>query len=177
MSFKDLSIEEYNHALGEKKSTPGGGSALAITLSLACSLLLMVINFTLDKKGYEEHQKRMVELKENITRIQEEAFVLADEDSLTFKALMASYKYQDSDLISQRAKECCLVSYKLYLFTEQVESIARELILKGNKNLVADAKIAASLCLSIYPSCKDNIEINISSVKDASFIEQMKSIF
>ena len=94
MSFKDLSIEEYNHALGEKKSTPGGGSALAITLSLACSLLLMVINFTLDKKGYEEHQKRMVELKENITRIQEEAFVLADEDSLTFKALMASYKYQ-----------------------------------------------------------------------------------
>ena len=51
MSFKDLSIEEYNHALGEKKSTPGGGSALAITLSLACSLLLMVINFTLDKKG------------------------------------------------------------------------------------------------------------------------------
>ena len=58
-----------------------------------------------------------IELKENITRIQEEAFVLADEDSLTFKALMASYKYQDSDLISQRAKECCLVSYKLYLFT------------------------------------------------------------
>ena len=111
MSFKDLSIEEYNHALGEKKSTPGGGSALAITLSLACSLLLMVMNFTLDKKGYEEHQKRMVELKENITRIQEEAFV------------------------------------------------------------------AASLCLSIYPGCKDNIEINISSVKDASFIEQMKSIF
>ena len=68
MSFKDLSIEEYNHALGEKKSTPGGGSALAITLSLACSLLLMVINFTLDKKGYEEHQKRIPFLGFNTTK-------------------------------------------------------------------------------------------------------------
>ncbi|MGN1295390.1 MAG: cyclodeaminase/cyclohydrolase family protein [Bacilli bacterium] len=177
MSFKDLSIEEYNRILGEKKSTPGGGSALAITLSLACSLCLMVINFTIDKKGYEDHKERLLILKEKMEQIEEKAFSLADEDSLTFKALMASYKYQDSDLISQRAKECCLVSYNLYLYTEQVEAIARELILKGNKNLISDAKIAASLCISIYPGCKMNIEANMSSIKDSSFIEQMKSIF
>ena len=176
MAFKDLSIEEYNCALSEKKSTPGGGSALAISLSLACSLCLMVINFTIDKKGYEKNQERMISLKEKVEQIKEKAFVLSDEDSLTFKSLMSSYKYQDSDLISERAKECCLVPYKLYLLTEQVETIAQELLIKGNKNLVSDAQIAADMCMSIYRGCKMNIEANLPSIKDVSFIEQMKSI-
>ena len=53
MEYRKLEIEHYNELLSAKKSTPGGGSALAITLSLACSLCNMVINFTMNKKGYE----------------------------------------------------------------------------------------------------------------------------
>jgi formiminotetrahydrofolate cyclodeaminase len=52
MRFEELKITEYNKLVGEKVSTPGGGNVLAMVLANAISLDLMVVNFTIEKKGY-----------------------------------------------------------------------------------------------------------------------------
>ena len=66
MSFQKLTIEEYQLQLESKKSTPSGGSALALILETAASLCLMVCNLTINKKGYEEVRYQIEEYIKNI---------------------------------------------------------------------------------------------------------------
>lgn len=176
MSFQNLSIKEYMSLLSQKRATPGGGSALAITLELSISLCLMVVNFTIDKKGYEKVQNRMKELLITLNEFNNMASSLADEDSISFKELMIAFKTGDKIIISNAAKVTCEVPYRLYLLTEQVEQIAQELMLNGNKNVYPDAKTAQDLCYAIYPGCKANIEANISYILDEEFTNRMKTI-
>ena len=95
MSFQKLKIEEYQELLASKKSTPSGGSALALTLETAASLCLMVCNLTIDKKGYENVHDKIEEYINLIHNIKEEAKFLMDEDSIAFDLLMKAFKNKD----------------------------------------------------------------------------------
>ena len=77
MEYKTLTIEEYNKLLGAKKSVPGGGNTLALVLSFACSLCNMVINFTIDKKGYEHLNEKLKAYQNEIDTILEKSYSLA----------------------------------------------------------------------------------------------------
>ena len=99
MSFQKLSIEEYQALLESKKSTPSGGSALALTLETAASLCLMVCNLTVNKKGYEEIKDKIIEMINEITLIKEEAKKLMDEDSIAFDRLMNAFKEKNGSII------------------------------------------------------------------------------
>ena len=73
MSFQKITVEDYQARLESKKSTPSGGSALALTLETAASLCLMVCNLTVNKKGYENVRKEIIKLTEEILVIKENA--------------------------------------------------------------------------------------------------------
>ena len=47
--FEKMTLQQYNEVLASKEPTPGGGSALAVVGTIACSLVEMAINITLDK--------------------------------------------------------------------------------------------------------------------------------
>lgn len=176
MEYKNRTIGQYNELLAQRKSVPGGGSALAMTLSLACSLCLMVVRFTLDKKGYEPLKEKMEGFEEELNRFREEAYAYADEDSRAFSALMEAFRTGESKRIEEASEKASLVPYRLYLLTERVQVIADELFLIGNKNVVSDAKIASDLCYSIYPGCRLNIEANKKNIRDAEFLNRLNSI-
>ena len=164
MEFKTLSIEEYNKELQAKKSTPGGGSALAITLSIAISLCKMVISFTIDKKGYEEYHDKLVEMDSRLDMYLLKAYKYADLDSSTFRALMEAFKSKDEERIESASIDACMIPFNLFELTQQVHNIADELFQKANKNVISDAKIASDLCYSIYPGCVLNIKANIVNI-------------
>lgn len=176
MGYKDLSIEQYNELLAQKRSVPGGGSALGVALSLACSLCLMVIHFTIEKKGYEHLKEKLSGYEEELKRYREEAYAYADEDSNAFSSLMEAFRSGDESRIEIASKEASLVPYRLYLLTERVQVIADDLFLIGNKNVVSDARIASDLCYSIYPGCRLNIEANKDNIRDQEFLNRLNSI-
>ena len=176
MEYKDLTIKEYNELLQTKKATPGGGSALAITLSTAISLCQMVINFTIEKKGFEDYVPRLKEFKEQLDLYLLKAYKYSDLDSSTFSNLMAAFKEKDSAKIEQASIDASMIPFNLYLLTERVQVIADELFIKGNKNVVSDAKIASLLCYSIYPGCALNIEANIKNIQNPEVINMLKTV-
>lgn len=176
MEYRKLEIEHYNELLSAKKSTPGGGSALAITLSLACSLCNMVINFTMNKKGYEHLTDKLKDYQEKINLYLKNAYQYADLDSKTFSDLMDAYRMQDQEQIEKCSIEASLVPFNLYLLTERVQLIADDLYIIGNKNVVSDAKIASDLCYSIYPGCVLNIKANIKNIHDEETLNLLKTI-
>lgn len=176
MEYKLLSIKEYNEMISAKKSTPGGGSALAIALSLAISLCKMVINFTIDKKGYEELKEKLSQMNTQLDLYLLKSYKYADLDSSTFASLMAAFKSQDENEIEKCSIDASMIPYNLYLLTERVQAIADELFLIGNKNVVSDAKIASDLCYSIYPGCILNIKANIKNIRNQQVINTFKTI-
>ncbi len=177
MAFEDLKVSEYLSLVGNKTSTPGGGSVLGLVLSLACSLDLMVVNFTLDKKGYESVQKEVLDLKEQISQIEKEAQELMNLDSIQFNELMDAYRSKDEERIAYSSILAADVPYKLYILTKRLEEISSRLCVIGNKNVISDSSIAKDLCLSIYPGCVENIKANIKLVKDEEAIARLTSIF
>ena len=52
--FEKMTLQQYNEVLASKEPTPGGGSALAVVGTIACSLVEMAINITLPKTETDE---------------------------------------------------------------------------------------------------------------------------
>lgn len=176
MSFQKYSVEQYQSELGSKKSTPSGGSALALTLETAASLCLMVCNLTVNKKGYEEVREKIISLTEQIDGIKKESQSLMDEDSIAFNALMEAFKNKDQEEIASKAVYSAMVPYRLYVETKKLQHIAEVLIKIGNKNVQSDAIIAKDLCLAIYQGTILNIKANVPYVKDDKVLDTLNSI-
>lgn len=176
MNFEKMTIEEYAGLLASKKSTPGGGSSLALVLINAISLCQMVFNFTKDKGGYEEYRNEVIEINEKLEVLLKEAYYLLNEDSKSFLRLMEAYKSKDEKMIENTSIEACEVPYRLFLATKEVENYASRLAYIGNKNVVSDARIAEDLCKSIYNGCRLNISANIKSIKKEELINKYSSI-
>lgn len=166
MELKSLSIEEYISSVAKKSSVPGGGSVLALTNELAAALLLMVCNFTIDKKGYENSYTRITELIKLVTSIKEECHDLIDEDAIVFKELMNAFSSKDEEKISICSIKAAMTPYKLLKNSELLMQYAKEIMTIGNKNLVSDAEIAYDLAKSSISGSLHHIKINLSSIKD-----------
>lgn len=176
MAFFKETIENYNNLLGAKTSTPSGGSALGITLSLACSLIKMVINFTIEKKGYEHLKEKLIKYNDEIDIYIKKAYEYSDLDSKTFQSLMNAFRSGDQEEIEKNSIAASMVPYNLYLLTERVQTIADDLFICANKNVVSDAKIASDLCYAIYPGCVLNVKANIKNIHDEEVINTLKTI-
>ena len=176
MSFQKYTVEQYQSELESKKSTPSGGSALALTLETATSLCLMVCNLTVNKKGYEEVKEKIEALIEECLKIKVEAQKLMDEDSIAFNALMEAFKNKDQSAIASRAIDSAMVPYNLFVETKKLQQIAEVLIEIGNKNVQSDAIIARDLCLAIYPGSILNIKANVPYIKDEKVLNILSSI-
>lgn len=166
MKLNQLTIEEYSTLLEEKKSIPGGGSALALVLELATDLSLMTCNFTVNKNGYEEVQIEIKSIIEKLKIIKDSAHQLIDEDGIAYQQVMNAYKSKDSLKISKASIYACEVPYKLFKLTKECEELCLRTSKIGNKNLLSDALISLDLCHSIYSGCLNNIKCNIDNILD-----------
>ena len=164
MELNALPIYEYTKLLEEKKSVPGGGSCLGLVLELACSLGMMVLNFTIDKKGYENVYEEAKILLNDLNKIKKKAHLIINEDGEAEKR------------ISEASIVGCEVPYQLYLLTKECENILLRVNLIGNKNLLSDAEIGIDLCRSIYHGAKLNIKCNVNGITDLAIKEKYLQI-
>ncbi len=166
MELNSLSIKEYINAVSNKTSVPGGGSVLALTNELAAALLLMVCNFTISKKGYENVHDRIERLIKEISLIKDNCHELINEDAISFNNLMLAFKSKNEDNISIAAIDAALTPYKLLKISKSLLKFADEIKLIGNSNLISDAEIAYELIKSSIPGTLHHIQINLKSIKD-----------
>jgi glutamate formiminotransferase/formiminotetrahydrofolate cyclodeaminase len=173
-SFLEKNLQEYLNMVGSKTSTPGGGSVLGYVLSLSCSLNLMVILFSENKKGYEQYNDEYQLLKNKILHIQKEVNILVDEDALAFNNFMEDYRQKKN--LNDAATRAADVPYKLYQNGKKVAEIASRLTTIGSKNIVSDAKIALDLATSIFSGCIENIKCNLPYIEDENEKEKLRLI-
>ena len=180
--IKDMTIETFLDDLAARQSTPGGGSAAAVSAAVGAALISMVANFTIGKKGYEdaEAEKMLAQSEQLRARLMDA--IKADVDA--FNEVMAAYGMaRDSE--AQKAARGLAIQAALKAATDaplecarlsrEVIELSRAAAEKGNVNVISDAGVAALAAYAGLRSAALNVCINIGNIKDREFAEDRRN--
>ncbi|MGG7077710.1 cyclodeaminase/cyclohydrolase family protein [Clostridium sardiniense] len=188
MLFKDYKIEEFLEDLSSNSPSPGGGSTAALVAGLSGCLNNMVYSLTINKKAFntlsEENKCKMVSLEKECKEFIANCIEFMEEDRTCFNKLMDCYKLPKDTEIEQihRKKELKSKTYDAMLsplkvcrecvkFYNNIE-FATEY---GNKMLVSDAGVAASLLHAAVESSVINVKVNLNSLRGEEFFNEVES--
>lgn len=177
-SLLRLNLREFVNELSMDSPTPGGGSTAALCGALSASLSSMVSNLTVGKKGYEKVEKEMKKNAVNAQILKDELLNAVDADTRAFNKVMAAYRLPKSTeeqkkekdrAVEEALKEATLVPFSVLEKSIEAMKLAKEVALKGNKNSLSDAGVAALAAQTAAEGAYYNIKINLPNIKDMPF--------
>jgi len=155
--ISDQSVEDYLEAVSAKRSTPGGGAVAAVVAAEACALLEMVLGFT------RSEDSRLTGLAERLAETRPQLLALADQDMAAFEQVMQAYRGEgDFEAALVLAAEAPLA------ITAICRTLAANAVLLGeigNRNLITDVAIAASLLIAAVESSEVNVRVNMRAMQ------------
>ncbi len=177
------SISSFLSELASSSPAPGGGSVAALSGSLAAALDRMVCQLTLGKKKYENVQEEISSINNDVKKLQKRLTTLIDEDTDAFNDVMAAFKMpkdteeqkkKRSDAIQEGYKKAAIVPLETARTAQKVLQLTTDVAKKGNTNSITDAGVAALLGYAAVHAAALNVEINLGSIKDETFVNKMK---
>ncbi len=179
MLLKDLKVSEFLSELSSSSPAPGGGSAAALMGAVGASLVSMVCNLTLGKKGYESVQEEVKTILDEADKLRGELLDKVDEDTEAFNAFMSALKLPKGSEERKKAmrealRNATLLPLSVMELSVRVLKLARQLVDKGNKNAISDVGVSAISAYGAIESAYLNVLINCTSIKDADFVRLSK---
>ena len=180
--IKDMSIEAFLEALAARQSTPGGGSAAAVSAAIGAALISMVANFTVGKKGCDEAGAARILARSERLRLDLTAAIKADVDA--FNQVMAAYgmpreseaeKAARGPAIQAALKVATDAPLECARLSREVIELSRSAAETGNVNVISDAGVAALTGYAGLKSAALNVYINIGNIKDREFAEDRRA--
>lgn len=184
MKLVEQRVIDFVAATASKEPTPGGGAIAALTAATGAALAEMVANLTFGKKGYEAVQTEMEELQAKAEAIRERMLELSQADVDVFNIFMNALglpKNTDEEkaartaAIQQAYKDAAMVPFEIGELANQIFDLAELASRKGNQNLITDGIIAAINARAAVKSAFLNVRINLSGIKDESFVAELTS--
>ncbi len=180
----DQSLNEFIAKAASNSPTPGGGNVSAVVGILAASMVSMVANLTLGKKGYEEVQDQARQAAEDLKNIIEKLKELTARDMAVFSKFMEALR-MPKDTEEQKAKRTEAMQEAAKTATEtpmeicrkclEVLKIAVPLAAYGNKGAISDVGVGAYVAEAALRAAMLSVDINLPGIKDAAFVEKYKS--
>ena len=180
--IKDMSIEAFLEALAARQSTPGGGSAAAVSAAMGAALISMVANFTVGTKGCDEAEAARILARSERLRLDLTAAIKADVDA--FNQVMAAYgmpreseaeKAARGPAIQAALKAATDAPLECARLSREVIELSRSAAETGNVNVISDAGVAALAGYAGLKSAALNVYINIGNIKDREFTEDRRA--
>ena len=184
MKLVEQRVIDFVAATASKAPTPGGGAIAALTAATGAALAEMVANLTFGKKGYEAVQTEMEELQAKAEAIRKRMLELSQADADVFNIFMNALglpKNTDEEkaartaAIQQAYKDAAMVPFEIGELANQIFDLAELASRKGNQNLITDGIIAAINARAAVKSAFLNVRINLSGIKDESFVAELIS--
>lgn len=184
MKLVEQRVIDFVAATASKEPTPGGGAIAALTAATGAALAEMVANLTFGKKGYEAVQTEMEELQAKAEAIRERMLELSQADADVFNIFMKALglpkntdeeKAIRTEAIQQAYKDAAMVPFEIGGLANQIFDLAELASRKGNQNLITDGIIAAINARAAVKSAFLNVRINLSGIKDESFVAELTS--
>mgnify|MGYP000980788831 CR=1 FL=1 len=165
--IKEQVIEGFVEELSSKKPVPGGGGASAMAGALGTALGLMVGNLTVGKKRYAAVEAEVYERMTELTELQKEMFILADEDTRVFAPLAAAYSLPSGTeaVMEENLRAASLVPLQIMEAAEKCISHLEFLEANGSVMAVSDVGVAVQFIRTALTGAVMNVYINTKSMK------------
>jgi glutamate formiminotransferase/formiminotetrahydrofolate cyclodeaminase len=179
-------LPDFLNELASSAPVPGGGSAAALNGAIGTALLTMVANLSIGKKGYEEFEEELKQVREKLVPMRERFLSLMEEDATSFKAVIQAYKlpkmteaerFERERVISEALKKAAEVPLRTMKLALEVLRLSKPVVEFGNKNSISDAGVGTMNLDAAFKGARLNVLINLVGIKDHQFVaEQQETI-
>ena len=177
--YTDQPLQDYLHALASEDSTPGGGSAAALSGAMGAALASMVCRLTLGKEAYAGVRQEIEELLRRAENLRSRFQQLFQEDIEAYGRLSASYKLP-RETSEERAVRSAAIQEQLVaaaLVPLEVAERAAELVQCcqriaeiGNAAVLSDVAIGAILASGAGEGAALLVRFNLRAMKNDELV-------
>jgi formiminotetrahydrofolate cyclodeaminase len=180
--LSELNTTEFLSRTASSDPVPGGGSVSALGAAMAAALSEMVARITIGKKGFESYEKEMLEIVQTARRLRTKLVEDIDRDSDAYAQVLKAYrlpndteeqKNKRSQAIQDGLKQAALIPLGVAKDASELLDLAEKVAVRGNKNAVTDAAVAAMMARGAILGALLNVKINLKSIKDLSFVKDV----
>src|SRR4029077_19780683 len=173
-------VEPFIEQLAAPTATPGGGSAVAAVAAMAAALGSMVAAMSRTKKAYAQYESQLSAALARLAQLREELKAGIDADDESYNQVMAAYKLAKTLSDGEAAIETAMkgatsVPMETAQKAREVADIIESLKPITSTNMASDPTVWSSLASASIVGALANVEINLSSLKDARFAEDIRS--
>jgi methenyltetrahydrofolate cyclohydrolase len=179
-----LSVTDLLDEIASNSPAPGGGSVSALAASLGSALTSMVCRLTIGKKNYADVQIEIENVLKHSEELRTRFDAMIDEDTVAFNMVMAAYgspketeeqKAKRTTNIQEATKAATLVPLKLMGLCIEAIALVKIIVEKENQRSISDVGVATLMLQAGFEGAALNVKINLSSLNDANFVEQIKT--
>jgi formiminotetrahydrofolate cyclodeaminase len=178
----DQKISDFLQQTASGTPVPGGGSVSALSGALAAGLTEMVANLTVGKKNYAAVDSEMKQISKTAGNLRKKLMAEVDDDANAYKGVLAAFKLpntteeekeQRTRAIQEALQKAARVPLGVAFDVLQVMDLAERVIRSGNRNAVSDGAVGAMMARTAAMGALYNVKINLASVNDKVFVEEM----
>lgn len=183
--IESWSISDFLKRLSSEEPIPGGGSVSALAGALGAALLEMYCKIGLHRKGIStEDQEGLQKVGAEASAYQQELKELVTEDSLAYGEVMAAFKLPkttDEEIkirqaaIQKAFQRAVEAPFKTMNACIECLFLMAEASGMGSPSALSDLKVGQYLCESGARGALENIEINLPSIKDPTYLKETEN--
>ena len=183
MKLTERSVSDLLAAFRSSDPTPGGGSAAALSGAVGASLLAMVAGLARPQADSDDDVARLQQAGTRCVDLALQLERLIDRDAEAYDLVVGAYRLPKAT-DEEKAARTAAIQAALKAATEaplEVMRLCREALTLapvvgslGNANASSDVKVAGGLLRAGLDGARENVDINLGSVKDVSYVQRVR---
>lgn len=180
----DVRIRDFIEQVSNRTATPGAGSTVAITASMAVATILMAVRFS-EGNTLTEKNKRLFTLSvEELENIRDGFISLAHKEEESFLILSAAFKMPSDTAKEQKEKDkkiqeglvqACDVPMRVIHDVRRVQVVVEKIYPLVKNNIISDVGVGLELLQSCAHASSFNIYANLRFLKNTPKKFKIKS--
>lgn len=164
--YKTHTLQKYLTVLSQKTPVPGGGSAAALVGSLGAALISMTANYSMNRNQLRSVEVKIKTIFKKSEIIRKRLLDLVDLDAQAYLNVVKNRKaclsgrQAPPDQKKKALRRATEVPQEVCRLCSQAIDLTPFLVLKGNKYLLSDVKVAVEFLLAAFQAAKVNMEVN-----------------
>ena len=184
MKLTSLSVADLLRAFRSSDPTPGGGSAAALAGAVGASLLAMVAGLPKSRAATTEDTDRLNAAGGRCASFGATLEALIDRDSQAYDLVVAAYKRPKATDADKAARSAGIqsalrkaIAAPLDVMRACAAAAEQGVVIAalGNPSASSDVQVGLELLGAALRGAKLNVEINLDSVKDATYADTIRT--
>ena len=180
----DDSVGAFAGELAAASPAPGGGSAAAVSGSLAAALVAMVCRLSLGRDDLAVSEEELTATLAAAERLRGRFLELVDEDTAAFNVVMDAVRMPKAEGAERSARSAALakatlaaaaVPLETLTASAQTLTLAGVLVGRANPAAASDLGVAVELARAAAEGALLNVAINLGSLSPDDEVEELRS--